>query len=90
VLHYWASIRGGIFSVCCDADPEYYEEALRLNSEFDHGALAIRDVDGSKKFVMVDTYLRATVDAEDVRRSALEVARKADAIEKRLTGLDRH
>ena len=78
------------FSICCDAQPEYYEEALRLNSEIPHGALAIREIDGGLKFVMVDTYLRATVDVEDVRRSALEVAYRADAVEKLLTGLDQN
>jgi len=61
-----------------------------LNSEIPHGALAIREVDGAMKFVMVDTYLRATVDVEDVRRSSLEVAYRADAVEKLLTGLDQN
>ena len=77
-----------IYSVCCNAQPEYYKDALRLNSEISHGGLAIRDIDGESKFVMVDTYPRATVDAEEIRRSALEVAYRADAVEKLLTGLD--
>ena len=66
------------------------EEALKLNSEIPHGAVAIREIDGESKFVMIDTYPRGTVDVEEIRRSVLEVAHRADAIEKLLTGLDRH
>ena len=79
-----------IYSVCCDADPSYFEHALRLNSEIPHGGLAIRDIDGRPKFVMLDTYPRATVDAEEIRRSVLEVASRADTIELLLTGHDVH
>lgn len=79
-----------IYSLCCDAKPEYYEEALRLNSEMPHGGLAIRDIDGGPKFIVVDTYPRATVDTEEIRRSVLEIAFRADAVEKLLTGLDHH
>ena len=77
-----------IYSVCCPADSEYYEEALRLNSLVPHGALALRELDGRTYFVMVDTYPRATVDPEEIRRSVLEVALRADDVENRLTGLD--
>jgi serine/threonine-protein kinase len=79
-----------IYSVCCDAQPAFYEQALRLNWEISHGGLAIREVEGRPMFVMMDTYPRATVDAEEIRRSLLEVAFRADAMEKLLTGLDRH
>jgi hypothetical protein len=61
---------------------------LRLNSEILHGALAIAEIDGEAKFLMVDNYPRSTVDPEEIRRSVLEVAHRADAIEKLLTGLD--
>lgn len=77
-----------ISSVCCPALSVYFEPALRLNSEILHGALAIAEIDGEAKFVMVDNYPRATVDPEEIRRSVLEVAHRADAIEKLLTGLD--
>ena len=39
---------------------------------------------------MGDTYPRGTVDAEEVRKSVIEVAARADAIEMELTGTDRH
>lgn len=79
-----------IYSICCDADPDYYEHALRLNSEIPHGGLAIRDVEGRTRFVMADTYPRSTVDAEEIRRSVLEVSARADAVERLLTGGDTH
>lgn len=78
-----------IYSTCCSAQPPYYEAALRLNSEMPHGSVAIREIGGELKFVVVDTYPRSTVDAEEIRRSTHEVASRADGIEKLLTGLDR-
>jgi serine/threonine-protein kinase len=77
-----------IYSLCCEAQPAYYEGALRLNAEMAHGGVAIRDVDGRSMFCVVDTYPRATVDADAIRKSALEVALRADGVEKLLTGLD--
>lgn len=77
-----------IYSLCCPADAAYYEDALRLNSEVPHGGLAVRDIDGVAYFIMGDTYPRATVDAEEIRRSVLEVAMRADDLEHRLTGRD--
>jgi serine/threonine-protein kinase len=41
-------------------------------------------------FVMIDAYPRSTVDPEEVRRSVLEIASHADAIERALTGRDRN
>ncbi|MCH7989911.1 MAG: serine/threonine protein kinase, partial [Planctomycetes bacterium] len=79
-----------IYSVCCPARPEYYEDALKLNAEIPHGGLSIREIDGEKHFVMVDTYPRSTVDPEEIRRSVLEVGYRADDVEKLLTGLDRN
>jgi len=77
-----------ISSICCPAIPVYFEPALRLNSEILHGALAIAEIDEGAFFVMVDNYPLSTVDPEELRRSVLEVAHRADAIEKLLTGLD--
>lgn len=77
-----------IYSVCCEAREDFYESALRLNSEVLHGGLSIRDIDGNASFVMVDTFPRATVTAEAIRRSVVEVACRADSIEKLLTGRD--
>ncbi len=77
-----------IYSVCCEARPDFYEVALRLNAVVLHGGLSIKDVDGVPCFVMVDTYPRFTVSAEEIRRSVLEVGSRADEIEHLLTGHD--
>ena len=77
-----------IFSICCEAQPNYYEEALRLNALMHHGGISIRDIGGRPYFVMVDTYPRGTVSGEDIRRSAIELGSRADAVEKLLTGRD--
>lgn len=79
-----------IYSVCAPARQDFHEQALRLNAEIPHGGLAIRDVDGEACFVMVDTYPRGTVDAEEVRRSVLEVGCRADELEHRLAQVDRY
>ena len=77
-----------IYSICCPASAEFYENALRLNAQVLHGGLSIRDIDGVACFVMVDTYPRATVGAEDLRRSVIEVGIQADRIERLLTEQD--
>ena len=73
-----------------DADPAFFEQALRLNFEIPHGSIAIHDEGGRPRFMVHDTYPRATVDAEEIRSSVLEVAARADAIEHLLTGFDLH
>ena len=55
-----------------------------------HGGISIRDIAGRPCFVMVDTYNRGTVTGEDIRRSAIELGSRADAVEKLLTGRDEH
>lgn len=77
-----------IYSICCDSRPDFFEEALRLNAVVLHGGLSIKDIDGKPCFVMVDTYPRATVSAEEIRRSVVEVGARADDIEYLLTGED--
>ncbi|MCA8990073.1 MAG: serine/threonine protein kinase, partial [Planctomycetaceae bacterium] len=79
-----------IYSICCPAVTGYYETALRINSDLSHGGLAIRDIEGTPHFVMVDTYPRGTVDPEEVRKSVRQAAQTADDVEKRLTNLDRN
>ncbi|MCA8997769.1 MAG: serine/threonine protein kinase [Planctomycetaceae bacterium] len=79
-----------IYSLCCPAMDHYYEEALRLNSSLAHGAIAIRQVDGQDYFVTLNSYPRGTADADAIRRSVLEMAMRADAVEYQLTGEDIH
>jgi len=77
-----------IYSLCCPATPDFYEEALRLNALVHHGGVSIRDIDGQPWFVMVDTYPRGTVSGEGIRRSVIELGCRADFVEERLTGKD--
>jgi serine/threonine-protein kinase len=79
-----------IYSLCGPVDAAHCLDALRLNSQIMHGALAIRDIDGRPHFVLVNNYPRATVDAEEIRESVLDAALHADAFEHRLTGRDVH
>jgi len=79
-----------ISSICCDAVPEYYEHALRLNSRMIHGSLAVRQIDGRTRFVIVNAYPRETVDVEELRRSVLKIAPESDSVEALLTGRDEH
>lgn len=77
-------------SMCGPASSEHFERALRMNSRIAHGALAIRQIDGSEQFVMVDSYPRGTLDPEEIRRTVWEVAVYADELERELTGDDKH
>lgn len=79
-----------IYSTCCDADPNYFEQALKLNSELSHCSIGLRVIDDVQRFVMTNAYPRATADVEEVRESVKEIAEHADAVEKLLTGEDRH
>lgn len=77
-----------IYTICCKVVPEFYHEALRLNSLISHGAISIRNIGGDEYFVMVNSYPRSTVVAEELRRSILELSVRADQIEFQLTGQD--
>jgi serine/threonine protein kinase len=79
-----------VFSTCCPADTDYHAFALRLNAQLLHGAVAIRRIGGVDHFVMLDNLPVATVDAEAIQRGVIAVARRADEVEQRLTGQDRH
>ncbi|QDU29297.1 Serine/threonine-protein kinase PrkC [Anatilimnocola aggregata] len=77
-----------IYSVCAPIDETYFRRALEFNATMPHGSLAIQDIDGEPHFVMLNSYLQATCEPEDIRRSVQEVARWADDVEQMLTGRD--
>lgn len=79
-----------IYSTCCRADTNYYEQALRQNWIVMHGSLAIRDIDGQPMFVVINAYPRSTVAPEEIRRSVIDISQQADEVERHLTGMDRH
>lgn len=84
-----------IYSTCGkvpeSTNEHLYHYALKLNSSLSHGAMAIRHVAGKDHFVMVDSYPRATVDVEEIRRSVLEAGVQADHMEQILNKyIDEH
>jgi serine/threonine-protein kinase len=79
-----------VFSVCGPADPAYYQYALRLNSQLTYGSISVHDVLGSPMFVMSRTFALDTIRPEDLRGAILEIARRSDHIEKKLTRMDQY
>lgn len=77
-------------SICGPVDAGHFEEMLRLNARLAHGAVAVKPHAGVDTFVMVDSYPRGTLDAEEVRRSVWELAVYADQMEQVLTDGDEH
>ena len=86
----WPSAVIRIFSVCGRATGSYYHRALELNGEIPYGGLAIEQIDGESKFVMVRCYPRSTCDPEEIRRSVEDIAHWADRTEQVLTDGDLH
>jgi serine/threonine-protein kinase len=79
-----------VFSVCGPADPAYFAYALTLNAHLTFGSISIHDVLGSQMFIMSRTFLRDIVRPEELRDAMLEIARRADSVEKQLTRLDEY
>ena len=79
-----------IYSTCCEAVADFDRSALTRNGHMAHGSIAIRSLNGTPHFVVINTYPQATVDAEELRRSVHEVAQQADRVERELTGADIH
>jgi serine/threonine-protein kinase len=79
-----------VFSVCGPADPAYFAYALRLNGQLTYGSISVHDVLGNPMFVMSRTFARDTVLPEDLRNAIVEIARRSDRIEKKLTRLDQY
>lgn len=77
-----------IYTQCGPADPKSYEWALKQNLRMPYGAIGVREIKDKSMFVMVDTQLARTAQADEIRKSVLELAKRADAIEKALTGRD--
>ncbi|MEM1060722.1 MAG: protein kinase [Planctomycetota bacterium] len=75
---------------CGEANESAYGHLLRLNGTMAHGGFAVVEIDGRDEFVARDTYPIDTFDREELRRSVLELAARADALERLLTGQDRY
>ncbi len=77
-----------VYTECGKADPRHYEWALKQNAKLSSGAIALRDKAGIPWFVMINKHLARTADVDEMRETILELAKKADAIEKALSGVD--
>ncbi|GIX05259.1 MAG: hypothetical protein KatS3mg114_1128 [Planctomycetaceae bacterium] len=61
-----------------------HEELLRLNANNPYGAICLCVRDGRDVLVVRNTHLRHTLDVDEIRRSVIEIAHHADALEKML------
>lgn len=77
-----------IYTECGPAETKYYEAVLRKNLSIPSGAFAIRDVDGSPRFVLVDTMLASTVTPSALAKKIEHIASRGDAVENSLTNQD--
>ena len=79
-----------VFSVCGPAEPKHFRYALLLNAHLTFGSISIHDVLGKQMFVMSRTFLRNSVRPEELRDAMVEIARRADSVEKQLTSEDQY
>jgi hypothetical protein len=72
-------------SICGPADDRRAMTLLRFNSKLTYAAFAVRSIKGEDYFVVTANQLAATADAEEIRKTLSEVAKRADAVEKKLS-----
>lgn len=74
-----------VYTKCGPAKESLYEAALKLNLRLPFGAVAVRESEGQKLFVMVNSFLRETLTPLQLKKSVERLAKEADALEKRLS-----
>jgi len=79
-----------VYTECGLAVPDRYEWALRKNLTIPHGGFAIRDIGDRKVFVAVNTMFRDGLKPQELHSAMRTLARRADKLEKQLTGKDEH
>ncbi len=72
-------------SFCGPAMSRHAMDFLRLNSKLKYCAFAIRSVEGTEHVVVTANQLASTADSDEIRKMLFEVAKRADAVEKKLT-----
>ncbi len=77
-----------VFTVVGPAQPKHYQWALKLNPAFSYGAIGIVKIDGKEVLAIIDTLLEENVDLRALEKSVRTVARKGDALEKKLIHKD--
>ncbi len=77
-----------IFSVIGPARAKHHEWALKLNPSFSYGAIGIVKIDGKDALAVFDTFLEENVDVKALKKSVWTLAKRADALEKKLIRKD--
>lgn len=77
-----------IFTIIGPATPKYYEWALKLNPGFSYGAIGLVKIDDKEFFAIMDTVLEETADVKALQKSVWNLAKRGDALEKKLVHKD--
>ena len=77
-----------VYTECGPANASIIEWALRKNLTLHYGAFALRRMKNERTLVMVNTLLKHDLNIDELRKSIINIAEKADAVEKALTNKD--
>ena len=77
-----------IFTIIGPARPKHYEWALKLNPGFSYGAIGLVAIDGKEFLTIIDTVLEETADIKALQKSVWTLAKRGDALEKKLIQKD--
>ncbi len=77
-----------IFTIIGPARSKHYEWALKLNPSFSYGAIGLVKIDGKELLAIFDTILEENVDPKALQKSVMMLARRGDALEKKLIRKD--
>jgi hypothetical protein len=73
-------------SICAPADDRRAMTLLRFNSKLAYAAFAVMPIGGEDHFVVTANQLASTADPDEIRKQLFEVAKRADAVEQKLSG----
>jgi len=79
-----------VFSDCGPAEKLPAEKALKMNLYIPYGALALREKRGQPWMTLVNTLLLEGTNPYVLGRTIQEIARRADKVERVVTGSDKH
>jgi hypothetical protein len=79
-----------IFTRCGPVTDDTRIWALKTNADLTQGALAVQDLDGEEKLVLMNCYLLEECSPREIALGLREIAFYGDWIEKKLTGLDEY
>lgn len=77
-----------IFTIIGPAQASHYRWALKLNPAFSYGAIGLVTIDGKEFLAIMNTLLEESVDEKALEKSVWTLARKGDALERKLIQKD--